>query len=112
MGALAGSGTSATFGPLAALGAGRNQNEFRRGSQFDTTAQQPVIPNQGMNPADQAMYGGMDTSGIKPGFMSRRQPNAAGPAQTIDGTVNVAQPQGPNPNLNQGQPAIAAPVVF
>ena len=70
-----------------------------------------AIPNQGMNPADQAMYGGMDTSGIKPGFMSRRQPAPAGPAQTIDGTVNVAQPQGPNPNLNQGQPAIAAPVV-
>ena len=64
-----------------------------------------AIPNQGMNPADQAPYGGMDTSGIKPGFAPRRQPNAAGPAQTIDGTINVAQPQGPNPN--QGLASIA-----
>ena len=111
MGALAGGSTSATVGPLAALGAGRNRDEFRRGSQFDTPVQQPGPANQGMNPADQAMYGGMDTSGIKPGFAPRRQPAPAGPAQTIDGTVNVAQPQGPNPNLNQGPPAIAAPVV-
>ena len=41
MGALAGGSTSATVGPLAALGAGRNRDEFRRGSQFDTPVQQP-----------------------------------------------------------------------
>lgn len=78
---------------------------------IDPSGVSPVIPNQGMNPADQAMYGGMDTSGIKPGFTPTKNTAAQGPSEIIEGQYSVKADPNPNvydPGLNPTAGALAS----